>query len=250
MLMHQSSIAKLELRGEGRRPLRLAEAVLLSEVLRVPLWTSFADIGFDESVRAGALELRLEDIQRKREQLDDEQRAIEAELARIAVRDQMLGNPYGMEEPLFLVYDLAHQTGLDPDRLLADIDALDHEHLALGESSVGDAAGWYARFLDLARQAGYPDDLEQRFEGTARRYGWRYVFPLTNPNRIMERRVPRATFRGEVTGPRGEVEDVRLKEEARRGYERLVEMGMVEPGNEAGTTPAHGPETELNRGDD
>lgn len=244
MLMHQSSIAKLEIRGEGRRPLRLAEAALLSEVLRVPLWTTFANLGFDESVRAGALELRREDINRERDRLDAEERAVEAEIALIAVRDRMLGNPIEMEEALHLVYDLAHHSGIDPDRLLADVDALDPEHVALGEAAVGDAPAWYRRFLDIAQEAGYLD-LESTLEATARRIGSRYVFPGAHRPPSNERRVPPRSRIGEASAARpeggGELPEV---------VQGLIAQGYVVPMEGGAAADASPERSAVRRGDD
>lgn len=173
MPMHQSSIAKMELKGEGRRPLRLSEAVLLAAVLRVPLWPAFTRLGFDKSHRVAQLHDRLLQLDRERARLAEATVLARAEINELAAIDDLYTNPFGEGDALTLIARLAYLAGLHPEDLLADVAAVDRNDL-LADPVL--RREWVDDFFKLAVAAGYPD-LEANLEAAARKFGTEYVFP-------------------------------------------------------------------------
>lgn len=93
--MHPSSVAKLERDDEERRPLRFAEAVALSIILRVPLWEVFLDLDDARLQRAAELTEELDEVDAEMAELDGRRQLLFHEQTLLAERDSLLVSPAG-----------------------------------------------------------------------------------------------------------------------------------------------------------
>lgn len=119
--MHPSSVAKLERDDDERRPLRFAEAVALSIILRVPLWETFLDLDDTWMLRAAELTRQIDDVSEQIEELEARRSRLATEQYQLAERDRLLTSPAGA-----LAVDLKRQYDYDIERNSED----DGEHQA------------------------------------------------------------------------------------------------------------------------